>query len=186
MIMNNKILAVALVAVLIGASVGAIAMRAGGSARESTPVANSSTTSDSTNPADTRDASYSNASNNEMTGQPVPAEFKTTEEQNAYKIGFAEGFQAAKETRKSGAVRSAGMTSRNASSSRRVYYDYSQKHGRTFFQKHRDKLTMAMGSGGGALVGALIGGKKGAGIGALAGLGGSALYTYKLRNRNHR
>lgn len=37
---------------------------------------------------------------------------------------------------------------------------------------------------GGAGVGALVGGKKGAAIGALAGGGGSALYTYKLRKRN--
>lgn len=185
MIMNNKILAVALVAVLIGASVGAIAMRAG-SPSESTPVANSSTTSDSTNPSDLRDARYSDASNNVMTGQPVPAEFKTTEEQNAYKIGFADGFKAAADPRNSGGVRSGRTLSRNGSSSRRVYYDYSQKHGRSFWQKHRDKLTMAMGTGGGALVGGLIGGKKGAGIGALAGLGGSALYTYKIRNRRHR
>jgi uncharacterized membrane protein YebE (DUF533 family) len=57
---------------------------------------------------------------------------------------------------------------------------------RTFWQKHRDKLTVAMGTGGGALLGALIGGKKGAAIGALAGAGGSALYTYKIRNRNRR
>jgi hypothetical protein len=43
-----------------------------------------------------------------------------------------------------------------------------------------------MGTGGGALLGALIGGKKGAAIGALGGAGGSALYTYKLRNRHRR
>ena len=43
-----------------------------------------------------------------------------------------------------------------------------------------------MGAGGGAALGALIGGKKGAAIGALAGGGGSALYTYKLRNRSRR
>jgi uncharacterized membrane protein len=41
-----------------------------------------------------------------------------------------------------------------------------------------------MGSGGGAILGGLIGGKKGAAIGALAGAGGSALYTYKIRNRS--
>ncbi len=58
------------------------------------------------------------------------------------------------------------------------------KHGRSFWQKHRDKLTVAMGAGGGALVGGLVGGKKGALIGGLAGGGGSALYTYKLRKRN--
>jgi hypothetical protein len=70
------------------------------------------------------------------------------------------------------------------SAPRRVYYDYGQTKGRSFWQKHRDKLTVAMGAGGGALIGGLIGGKKGAGIGALAGGGGSALYTYKLRKRN--
>ena len=43
---------------------------------------------------------------------------------------------------------------------------------------------MAIGTGAGAAIGGLIGGKKGAGIGALSGLGGSALYTYKLRKRN--
>src|SRR6266481_6423889 len=71
--------------------------------------------------------------------------------------------------------------------SRRSYYDYSSApRGRTFWQKHRDKLTVAMGTGGGALLGGLIGGKRGAGIGALAGAGGSALYTYKLRKRSRR
>jgi len=43
-----------------------------------------------------------------------------------------------------------------------------------------------MGTGGGAIIGGLIGGKKGAAIGALGGAGGSALYTYKLRNRSRR
>ena len=62
----------------------------------------------------------------------------------------------------------------------------SQPRSRSFWDKHRDKLTVAIGAGSGAAIGGLIGGKKGAGIGALAGGGGSALYTYKLRNRNRR
>jgi hypothetical protein len=70
--------------------------------------------------------------------------------------------------------------------SRRAYYNYNQPRGRSFWQKHRDKLTVAMGTGGGALLGGLIGGKKGAAIGALSGAGGSALYTYKIRNRHRR
>jgi hypothetical protein len=61
-----------------------------------------------------------------------------------------------------------------------VYYTSDR---RSFWQKHRDKLTVAIGTGYGAGLGALIGGRRGAGIGALAGGGGSALYTYGLRNR---
>ena len=45
---------------------------------------------------------------------------------------------------------------------------------------------MAIGTGGGALLGGLIGGRRGAGIGALAGFGGSALYTYKLNPKRRR
>ena len=66
----------------------------------------------------------------------------------------------------------------------RSYYAY--KDHRSFWQRHRDALTLAIGTGGGAAVGGLLGGKKGAGIGSLAGLGSSALYTYKLRDRRRR
>jgi hypothetical protein len=55
---------------------------------------------------------------------------------------------------------------------------------RTFWQKHRDKLTVAGTALGGAGIGGLAGGKKGAVIGALAGGGGGAAYTYKLRKRH--
>ena len=57
------------------------------------------------------------------------------------------------------------------------------KHGRSFWQKHRDKLTTAGGVGAGALIGGIAGGKKGAAIGALAGGGGAAVYTYGIRKR---
>ncbi len=69
---------------------------------------------------------------------------------------------------------------------RSAYYNYGQPRQRSFWQKHRDKLTVAAGTGGGAILGKVIGGNKGAAIGALSGAGGSALYTYKLRNRNRR
>lgn len=65
---------------------------------------------------------------------------------------------------------------------RNVYYNYGTK--RTFWQKHRDKLTTAMGAAGGAIIGGIAGGRKGAAIGTLAGAGGSALYTYKIRKRH--
>ena len=66
-----------------------------------------------------------------------------------------------------------------------VYYDYSYRE-RSFWDRHRDKLTLAIGTGSGAAIGALIGGKRGAAIGAASGLGASALYAYKIRNRRYR
>lgn len=69
--------------------------------------------------------------------------------------------------------------------SSRAYYDYSYRD-RSFWDRHRDKLTLAIGAGSGAAIGGLIGGKRGAVIGAASGLGASALYTYKIRNRRNR
>ena len=63
---------------------------------------------------------------------------------------------------------------------------HRRRHSRSFWQKHRDKLTVAGTTLGGAGIGGLAGGKKGALIGAGAGAGGGALYTYKLRHRRHR
>src|SRR6266850_2922866 len=57
------------------------------------------------------------------------------------------------------------------------------KHGRSFWQKHRDKLTTAAGAGTGAVISGIVGGKKGAAIGALTGGGGAAVYTYGIRKR---
>src|SRR6266851_4502401 len=181
MIMTNKIVPVALIAILIGASLGAVVMHS----RDSR-VADTTTASDTTRPMDNtgyaRDVNYTPGSDSS-----VPAEFKTSEEQKAYKIGFTDGFQTCGESRD---VRTSRSSARyrygSTASSRRVYYDYSRPRGRSFWQKHRDKLTLGIGTGAGALIGGLAGGKKWAGIGALAGLGGSALYTYKLRHRHHR
>lgn len=64
-------------------------------------------------------------------------------------------------------------------------YRRSRTH-RTFWQKHRDKLTVAGTALGGAAVGGLAGGKKGAAIGSLVGAGGGAVYTYKIRKRHRR
>lgn len=56
----------------------------------------------------------------------------------------------------------------------------------SFYRRHRNLINMGIGTGGGALLGALIGGKKGALIGGLAGAGGSALYTYKINPKQTR
>jgi hypothetical protein len=67
----------------------------------------------------------------------------------------------------------------------RGYYDYSPYDERGSWDQHRDKLTVALGAIGGDAIRGLIGGGKGAAIGALAGAGGSALYTYKIRDRHY-
>ena len=181
MIMTNKLLPVALIAALIGGSVGALVMH------RSQPATAETTTSTG--------AQVAGASTTQSDAA-IPTDFNTSEEQIAYKTGFADGFTAADNravaTNDVSASRSVAPTRtvyRNRTTTRRaapqrVYYDYNRPQSRSFWSKHRDKLTMAIGTGAGAAVGGLIGGKKGAGIGALAGLGGSALYTYKLRNRN--
>lgn len=183
MIMTSKIAAVALITALIGASLGAAVMHSRDSARvaeTNTSVPESTTAGDNTG-----DAKYRTVAN-----QLVPSEFNTAEGQTAYKVGFADGFKAAEEggtipTARSGVVTpNAPVYRSTGTNSRRVYYNYNKPQSRSFWSKHRDKLTLGMGAGGGALIGALVGGKKGAAIGSVAGLGGSALYTYKLRKRN--
>ena len=185
MIMTNKLLPVALIAALIGGSVGALVM-----SKSSPASAETTTAAPSTAKTAAPVAEQTAADNNEM----VAGEFNTAGEQTAYKTGFADGFAAATqaENRNIGAtsttVRRAPqrVVYRNSSSrasSQRVYYDYQPKK-RSFWDRHRDKLTVAMGTGAGAAIGGLIGGKKGAAIGALSGAGGSALWTYKIRKRD--
>ena len=180
MIMTNKLLPVALIAALVGGSVGALVMH------KSQPASAETTTAAAQDTAKTAPTAEQ-VSDNEL----VPAQFNTATEQTAYKTGFADGFAAANDTAQQTVTSTRRAPSRvvyrNAGSSRassnRVYYNYEPRQ-RTFWQKHRDKLTVAMGTGAGAVIGGLIGGKKGAAIGALSGGGGSALYTYKLRKRN--
>jgi hypothetical protein len=178
MIMTNKLLPVALIAALIGGSVGALVMH------KSQPATAETTT---TAPQDTAKAA---TDAEQIDSELVTAGFNTAGEQTAYKTGFADGFAAATQaeqrtvtTTRRAPSRVVYRNSGSRASSQRVYYDYQPKK-RSFWDKHRDKLTVAIGTGAGAAVGGLIGGKKGAAIGALSGAGGSALWTYKLRNRD--
>ncbi len=77
------------------------------------------------------------------------------------------------------------QTSRVYYDNSQAYYDYGYRDGNVW-DRHRDKLTLVIGTAGGAAIGSLIGGKRGAVIGAASGLGASALYTYKIRNRRYR
>jgi hypothetical protein len=186
LVTKKMLLALTLVGAIVGAGIGTLATRS----TQTTAAANANYDK----PFTTYDKAGTTV-DNDKTAEQIAAnnstQFATTEEQNAYRQGFDAGFT----TCEGGATNSSRRvvyqpgrsTVRRSSNSRRVYYDYNNtSRGRSFWQKHRDKLTLAMGTGLGAAIGGLAGGKKGAGIGALAGLGGSALYTYKLRKRTHR
>ena len=56
----------------------------------------------------------------------------------------------------------------------------------SFYRRHRNLINVGIGIGAGALLGGLFSGRRGAAIGALAGAGGSALYTYKIRPKQRR
>ena len=183
LITKKMLLALGLIAALVGGGVGALITNSS----QKTEAANDSyqnTQANTANPADQR-----NVGN--------PSQFNTSAEQVAYREGFEEGYNScASAALGTGTRNNVGSNNYTTTRTRRVasnrgtsrtYYDYETRpKGRSFWSKHRDKLTMAIGTGTGAAIGGLAGGKKGAGIGALVGLGGSALYTYKIRKRSPR
>ena len=191
---TNKILPVALVAALLGGTVGAFVMRP--STTTTTPDTAQTTVQPLRANALAAGATAAANDQSDLDSQLAAETQNMTEDQKvAFREGFLEGIQAARDLQANGtrtiartayvpSNRVAYRTRYAGSAPRRVYYDYGNRSGRSFWQKHRDKLTVAMGAGGGALLGGLIGGKRGAGIGALAGAGGSALYTYKIRKRH--
>jgi hypothetical protein len=63
---------------------------------------------------------------------------------------------------------------------------YVQQRRPSFYRRHRNVINMGIATGAGALLGGIIGGKRGAGVGALLGAGGGALYTYKIRPKRRR
>ncbi|HXG83923.1 MAG TPA: hypothetical protein VNI84_07840 [Pyrinomonadaceae bacterium] len=56
----------------------------------------------------------------------------------------------------------------------------------SFYRRHRNLINIGIATGGGALIGGIAKGKRGAGIGALTGAGAGALYTYVLNKKKRR
>ena len=189
LITKKMLLALGLIAALVGGGIGAL-------------VTNSSQKTEAANDSYQTAQAANTGTTADQREVGNPSQFNSSAEQVAYREGFEEGYNScASAALGTGTTRSntrSNVASNNYSTTRarrvssnsgssRAYYDYqTQPKGRSFWSKHRDKLTMAIGTGTGAAIGGLAGGKKGAGIGALVGLGGSALYTYKLRKRSPR
>ena len=135
MIMTNKLLPVALIAALIGGSVGALVMHS----RNTT--SNQPIAQDTARPVDAQYAGMRTTATETPRDSYVPAQFDTAEEVTAYKSGFADGFRAAEagvmgeraDATTSYAApaprvvyRNTGRAARTstARASRQVYYDY--------------------------------------------------------------
>ena len=189
LVTKKMLLVLTLIGALVGAGIGSLITR---SAASNSAANTNYDNAQTANPNATySDAAYRTAKTPDQIAAENSAQFSTTAEQTAYKQGFDQGFSACTASPTTNTRTRTLATYRapvqRSSTGRRAYYDYgTAPRGRTFWQKHRDKLTLAIGTGAGALVGGLIGGKKGAGIGSLVGLGSSALYTYKLRKRSPR
>ena len=56
----------------------------------------------------------------------------------------------------------------------------------SFYRRHRNLINLGVATGGGALIGAMLGGKRGALIGTGIGAGSGALYTYVLNKKRRR
>jgi hypothetical protein len=70
----------------------------------------------------------------------------------------------------------------------RTYYatrGYTYKRP-SFYRRHRNLINIGIATGAGALIGGLLGGRRGVGLGLLGGAGAGALYTYKLNPKRRR
>lgn len=189
---KQKILAGALTTTLLGGTVGAFIARAPKTDANNAPVAATTQTETAAQMSnDLKPNNFDTTTNDAATNQRLATQNTTNDPKEVtYRNGFDDGFQAARERKTRANVVSEATSPRVVTRTRYVdngrRYSYVESRRPSFVQRHRDILTVAGGAGTGAIVGALIGGKRGAGIGALAGGGGAALYTYKLRHRNRR
>lgn len=96
---------------------------------------------------------------------------------------------------RSNSYNSRNYSNRNYRSSRYNSRNYSNRNYRTrgytyqrpsFYRRHKNIIDIGVGTGGGALIGGILGGRRGAGYGALIGAGSGALYTYVLRPKTKR
>jgi hypothetical protein len=72
------------------------------------------------------------------------------------------------------------------SSPRYAVRGYTAQRRPSFYRRHRNLINIGVATGAGALIGGLLGGRRGVGLGLLGGAGAGALYTYKLNPKKRR
>ena len=77
----------------------------------------------------------------------------------------------------------AGRSYNSAPRYRTAGYSYQRP---SFYRRHRNLINLGAATGGGALLGGILNGRRGAGYGALIGAGSGALYTYVLNKKRRR
>lgn len=63
---------------------------------------------------------------------------------------------------------------------------YAVERRPSFYRRHRNLVNIGIATGAGALIGGLLGGRRGIAYGLLGGAGAGALYTYKLNPKKRR
>ena len=82
--------------------------------------------------------------------------------------------------------RTTATRTRRAAAPRYAVNSYTAQKRPSFYRRHRNLINIGIATGAGALVGGLVGGRRGAGLGLLGGAGAGALYTYKLNPKRRR
>jgi len=77
-------------------------------------------------------------------------------------------------------------TRRSTASRSYAVRSYTAQRRPSFYRRHRNAINIGIATGAGALIGGLLGGRRGAGYGLLAGAGSGALYTYKMNPKRRR
>ena len=83
-------------------------------------------------------------------------------------------------------VRKSSVSRTYRSTPRYAVNGYTAQRRPSFYRRHRNLINIGVATGVGALAGGLIGGRRGAGWGLLAGAGSGALYTYKINPKRRR
>lgn len=199
---KHRIIAISLVAILLltGFAIGRFSSSTNTSAAEAQPALTTkattpSETATSAQPTDDQfylsdfKAGYNDGYNAALNGQTGLAGETTRPGYNeGYKQGYADGYQTQEPRQQSSTVAPSNSSS-SANSERVVYRDRtvyaasaapSRSNGNS---KMKTALRIGAPAAIGAGVGAMFKGKKGAGIGALLGGGGGAIYELMQRNK---